>query len=1325
MTLFTVFLVFVALKIDNLNADENLKSINNEYGYILQYPIPRALHFTAGSSDTLVIGFGMDRDNTALDNMWAYDIDKDYWYLMKGANTPPARSSACSIQLEELGTLYMYGGDTQTSNCGNELWSYSYSQSKWTLAQPKSPTEMWAPGACHCALLPLSSTRFSLFGLSAILGRMYEYDGLTNTWEYWQAEPYQAPDVEPSILGSCCTNDPRNVNITYCFGGLEFTGQNMRSDIVQFNRSSRTQQRWMPSSTEKVWPEGRWGASCFVSMHTGDYYLVGGATSKGVLSNAWVFNVTLFTWTQITNYPSNTVFPSRTSIHHVPGTNQYYSWGGSTPTFPVSATLLKFDPTDSESFVKTLMPSYPVPTPRYGSNMFTIGDTVYLAFGLPAGTAPLWKFTADIMVTKKLTELPLPKTIPYRSFSTCIVDGHRVLFFFGVTPIGAVVDDILEWYPNMDTYEEKDTTWRFIQSLETKTPFTSPAARFMAAGLKYTDEIIAVHGGRTLTSLLDDTWIYHVKYNAWTMLKTATHPSGRTTADFVMTRNGAFLLHGSSNGGVSINDIWKLNLNVDNIEVSEWVQIHSNVTSQSGGVAVSSVTHSFIYCMFGDNVVNNMLFDTNTNQSSVWTIQNGRSMGNYGFTMVMDYVLLFGGKEPYEVTNSPVGGLAAVQIRGLCADGFILDPNSGDCVPCGTGFYAQQGKCMPCKPGTYNPLRGMATQASCLPCPEGTYQDQPNATQCRACPSMFSCDIGSLTPQLLTQSSQQNNRRRIQPAVATTYGLPSDRIDSILFLGVTLAGAVFVAVLISYAFNAFHRKKTADEEVVEGLKRVFHVSATSTQLLSFEGLMVALDSICQTTSHLPPEKDLLREFRNESEFSTHITFRQFLRILRSVLKMYPNYHIDVKRFVTAQDMVGSYDPATFDNYLVNSTGTKLSWRTFDIFGAASVPEVGEAKLNVRSNAGGIGAVFLLSGIVLLTYYYILDYVDNNVVETRSLAPRILLDDGELETMRAADFAVTLTLVGYPALGSCSCNTIRMKAEGFTLSAQSSPRLQCTLRSTPTTECVISYEMHQYQIQSSTNNDAYIAFDSSDEYFAAKRIAVEIKTSTGGTLASDTSRAFHSVAANVNNTRLRGRGVATTFNVASVLTLATTLGSSYMGYMLDITSAQAGQTATTYNYGSMYGHIVRVNFDASSSTVILISREQRVTWITFISNVLSCVSALLNVGSMCFLIYFATKKRRFMKKHAEDTVDRLPSSNIKYDGVENSHMFLPYLRNGLKFTESRAFLTGLKLSPSSAMTSSSSQTDEVGRDVDVEYNGVHRMGVTPVEMNGKLVVSSSI
>ena len=74
---------------------------------------------------------------------------------------------------------------------------------------------------------------------------------------------------------------------------------------------------------------------------------------------------------------------------------------------------------------------------------------------------------------------------------------------------------------------------------------------------------------------------------------------------------------------------------------------------------------------------------------------------------------------------------------------FAYTRTTGTAVPCGPGFYENNGGCSPCPPGSYCP-----DGITALPCPAGRYQDQWGQVSC------VECDAGYFNPSIGATSCQ-------------------------------------------------------------------------------------------------------------------------------------------------------------------------------------------------------------------------------------------------------------------------------------------------------------------------------------------------------------------------------------------------------------------------------------------------------------------------------------------------------------------------------------------------------------------------------------------
>jgi hypothetical protein len=125
------------------------------------------------------------------------------------------------------------------------------------------------------------------------------------------------------------------------------------------------------------------------------------------------------------------------------------------------------------------------------------------------------------------------------------------------------------------------------------------------------------------------------------------------------------------------------------------------------------------------------IFDANSRQWN--TLQVGKQSTGFAGTSVLG-MLVFASKD-------------FVTIFGACAPGFVFNPRSNGCDPCGQGLltpYSGLLKCQLCSLGKFN---GRTAQSRCQACQAGRYNSLLGTSSCTACPSgSFNPLVGSASP---------------------------------------------------------------------------------------------------------------------------------------------------------------------------------------------------------------------------------------------------------------------------------------------------------------------------------------------------------------------------------------------------------------------------------------------------------------------------------------------------------------------------------------------------------------------------------------------------
>jgi N-acetylneuraminic acid mutarotase len=226
--------------------------------------------------------------------------------------------------------------------------------------------------------------------------------------------------------------------------------------------------------------------------------------------------------------------PSIASFHAMAsiGGDQVLLFGGEVGGSPDNATWV-YDLIDNTwTFQNTLTKPSPVIHP----GMATIGGDKVLLFGGLDYTYTFFDSTwiydlSDNSWTEQSNEDTVPKPPARSGHAMAYIGGDKVLLFGGGITTAEVTD-------NTWVYDLSDNTWT-LQS-----PTTKPSARTEHAMAFIGDDKVLLFGGFSWPSMIfyDDTWIYDLSDNTWTLQNPTTKPSAQDQHAMAFIGGGKVLL---------------------------------------------------------------------------------------------------------------------------------------------------------------------------------------------------------------------------------------------------------------------------------------------------------------------------------------------------------------------------------------------------------------------------------------------------------------------------------------------------------------------------------------------------------------------------------------------------------------------------------------------------------------------------------------------------------------------------------------------------------------------------------------------------------------
>src|SRR3990172_9000465 len=224
--------------------------------------------------------------------------------------------------------------------------------------------------------------------------------------------------------------------------------------------------------------------------------------------------------------------------------------------------VLLFGVSDDETWVYDLSddmwtqrsPAGP-PSSRLGHALASIGGDQVLLFG---GLFPLddatWVY--DLSDDTWTLKNPLTKPLARGLHAMASIGGDQVLLFGGAVFVVPPFDPLAEetW-----VYDLSEDTWTL------KDPPARPSARSAPAMASIGGHKVVLFGGHDLETggKSDETWVYDLSDDTWTLKSQTTKPSVRFLHGMASLGGDQVLLFGGSDGSVSNDETWVYDLSDD------------------------------------------------------------------------------------------------------------------------------------------------------------------------------------------------------------------------------------------------------------------------------------------------------------------------------------------------------------------------------------------------------------------------------------------------------------------------------------------------------------------------------------------------------------------------------------------------------------------------------------------------------------------------------------------------------------------------------------------------------------------------------------------
>ncbi len=164
-----------------------------------------------------VVLFGGCDGATAYDDTWAYEPATNIWTeLHPAGDVPCARTCHTMVYDPDSEKVILFGGVDRANTTLNDLWAYDPSANTWTELHPTGDVPCARLG--HSMVYNPGSGKIILFGgmnqAMNTLNDLWAYDPAANTWSELPA----AGDVPPARDSHAMACDPASGKI-FLFGG--------------------------------------------------------------------------------------------------------------------------------------------------------------------------------------------------------------------------------------------------------------------------------------------------------------------------------------------------------------------------------------------------------------------------------------------------------------------------------------------------------------------------------------------------------------------------------------------------------------------------------------------------------------------------------------------------------------------------------------------------------------------------------------------------------------------------------------------------------------------------------------------------------------------------------------------------------------------------------------------------------------------------------------------------------------------------------------------------------------------------------------------------
>eukprot|EP00759_Apiculatamorpha_spiralis_P055914 PhF_6_TR7922/c1_g1_i1/m.11849 len=1182
-------------------------SINVEWTSIYQAPPGRSgALFKALSNTQAVVAFGRGQSDREVKNdMWKYDLLKRRWepWTVDGDNIPE-RSKQCGAVLN--GTLYVYGGRNSNLREMSDMYALKYdTQNELAWRQVFSPYgDLWPPGLMECSTVVTHDGFMIVFG--PITNRTFHFS--TRTLK-WSEKSYSRSDIVVR-RSACCTNIPTNSTHAICHGGYDVNGFSdvATSVLVNLNTFELTVVKHPPGSPI---PPARSFHSCYADEQNHFVIFSGYAIEIGTdLADQWRLNLKTMVWESVEVDPS--VAPLDSSGIVRLSSALTFLWGGWGLANSALSALYTFNETTSKATV--VYDDTQRPSARYGHVFVTVSSNAYLLFGTSSTDGKV--FPPDVAWSydfAKWQPLPQPNVIN-RYRCSAIVKGFQVYILFGLDLNQKYLDEVVRWIP-LDgmsmTIMPKQGLW--------------PDPRADTAIATTQDMNIVIFGGLSASlTYLNDLWMYESEMNQWFTIpfNQAQAPDGRLLACLGRSSSGFVLMQGQ--GSNTMSDRWALKLSYDDRAtpvLANWTQLEpfqsSDVTEQrKGSACFYHPSLDAIIVVGGDvpggrDLVYNVTAQRNDGFASPTSGFPIRQAGVAGFK---SHFIQFGGIDPINQISGAITDLKP--FPWYCSPGSVGRDNN--CTVCPPGTYhdsIEMLECLQCPPGTFNALPGLVGTMSCVPCAQGSYQPDAGQPQCLPCATSQFCPVGSERP---SSTAEVNDiaAQDVQPESRTTSGVSEASKWRIITTFIVLGSIAAILIFMLWSVNQFFSITGKENDSLHTLRRIYLVITNGSENITLPQLQVLLYIIRAEKDTPMPDVELLRTlFGYHCSISDDIDFHKtvvLLAYLNSMSKVIP-YKIGFEK-------VGDEAEKSLRRYRWWWTLPQLDHLRTE------VEAVGFTRVVRTTSAGGVLTIIAIFGVFAAIWILAADYFENNIIETRSTLPQILLSRNVVRANNpnagvCKQMTVSTHFFGLPSTSPCDCSLYTVNTANIKFGTQ---EVSCTQTGN---RCSVMVVLKEVTLAANPQ----LTVTATDSSFFASGIRGVVRTLSGGPTENEYSETSKAVSPKISGNVHRGRLVPTSFSVEVFPTTIDHFESIGTGYISNVEVLRSGDEVQSKYVTTVRGHVVQYVFSVQTQAGVLITRRQRISIIDFLSNIAAIPGAVIGCATIITLsnliLYHAFLKKR--------------------------------------------------------------------------------------------------